>query len=235
VIDGSEFGWGRCATSAGAISVDHRRPARSAVSLARGAVRSHRSAVWQQARHRILDRLRRLRLARRRTLAVGGALDHRSARRLRAIRNASPGSMDIRRRDTVPVLVPPPDVPPWTEQERLDGKSGARFFISGHPPSPSTAPKDGAFWEPHDGDAGHVEPAEGHRRRVVTVVKRQNLKRRGRNTRASRSRIFTARGGVWCSRGLGKLTSDPGRWCVSNQRWIHRAAIRVRSSAVHRR
>jgi len=214
------FGWGRCATSARGDCVDHRRPARRAVSLARGAVRSHRSAAVQQARDRIADRRRRLRFPRGRSArSWSRPWIMRSAKRRCASRSALPASMPCsartprRRTPHRPARRPPLD----RARAAGAGKAVLGFFISGHPLAKYRAEvelfgtRTTRRWEC------------GARRRSPSPrssrCKAANLQEDGRNTRASRSRIFTARRRRWCSPSLGEAErSDPDRWCVFNQR-----------------
>jgi len=100
---------------------------------------------------------------------------------------------------------PLPDVPPWTEQERLQReKAVLGFFISGHPLAKYRAEVE-LFGNRTTATLGMWTAQKVTVAAVVTVVKRKPPRRRGRNTRASRSRIFTVRRRRWYFRSWAKL------------------------------
>ena len=227
----------------GAIESIIAAPHESPVHVAGGLRRADRPAALQQAGARVAGRGRRVRLAGRSPEAAhrgAGAGAGRGAAAPAgagggpgvAVRRAAAGR---RRRTRRQVALP--DIPAWTEAERLaKEKEVLGFFISGHPlqryrdevelfGTRTTATL--GEWSEHQASIGAV----------VTAVKRQISKKTGQGVRAAGARgLPRHRGGDRLSRRVGQAQPDDrrGRGAAAHRR-LQRPGPGRGPRAVHRR
>ena len=194
-------------------------PFRSLVRLRR----ADRPAALQQAGARVADRRRRLRCA----SAIGPSWwrrsIRRSARRSCCSRRSRPGQASLfgEAIAAAPVEHPLPDVPPWTEAERLaKEKEVIGFFISGHPLERFRAEVE-LFGTRTTATLGEWDERPVAIAAVVTAVKRQISKKTGKEYARITLEDF---------HGTAEAIVFPEAWAKLNQ--VIRADAR---DAAHRR